>query len=556
MNIKFLKYILFIFALLLISNVHAEEVIKKDAESFALEYFSVIQNMDNKTVMSANSVQYQNQTVYYEIRFEEGGWAIIAADDKAQPIIAYSLEGDLPDASTYPDHISSWMNGYKKQMVSIIEDNTLTTDPDWRDDGETLQLKTTATEVDPLISVKWNQGSGFNQYCPEDEDGPGGHAYVGCVAVAMAQAMYVSRYPTSPQGKKTYFHSTYGTLTVNYDNQPDYDWENMSIKSGDTENARLLYHCGVAVEMQYGASGSGAYTSNVAGALKAFFDFSADCKFISRYDDDDEWVALLNEELDKGRPIIYAGDANDGTSGHCFNIDGYDQSGLYHVNWGWGGSNNGYFTINLLKDGNYDYTQNQEIVLGVGEPYMGPTAISFSNSDVIYGTEADVFVAKISITDNSDEDAFTYTLKGEAKFPSGYLDPAFYVRNDSLFTSQKITRAVGKTYKLTVTVTDLEGLSYNETFTFNVVTETNTKSILDDSFKVYPNPASSYININRSGQQNSTLQLINLAGQTVLNTTFNSTLKILDVSHLNDGIYYLILTDSNQKKQIQKVIIR
>ncbi len=49
--------------------------------------------------------------------------------------------------------------------------------------------------INPFIKVKWNQGAGWNMFCPMDEDGPGGHAYVGCVAVAMAQAMSVYEYP-------------------------------------------------------------------------------------------------------------------------------------------------------------------------------------------------------------------------------------------------------------------------------------------------------------------------------------------------------------------------
>ena len=55
-----------------------------------------------------------------------------------------------------------------------------------------------------LINVTWNQGNGWNRFCPEDEEGPGGHVYAGCVAVSMAQAMSVFGAPSKGKGSYQY----------------------------------------------------------------------------------------------------------------------------------------------------------------------------------------------------------------------------------------------------------------------------------------------------------------------------------------------------------------
>ena len=152
-------------------------------------------------------------------------------------------------------------------------------------------------------------------FCPEDEEGPGGHAYVGCVAVAMAQAMSVFEYPVQAQGVKDYVHPDYGSLAVNYDLAAPYEWGQMSASSADEYNAILLYHCAVAVEMDFGPDGSGAYVRDANAAMKRYFGYPQSMSFEDRFADSEEWVDALVNELEAGRPIIYRGNPGDGTAG-------------------------------------------------------------------------------------------------------------------------------------------------------------------------------------------------------------------------------------------------
>ena len=56
---------------------------------------------------------------------------------------------------------------------------------------------------------------------------------------------------------------------------------------------------------------------------------------------------MVKKELNEKRPILYNGASKE--VGHEFVLDGYDKNNLVHVNWGWGGMNNGYFEIASLE---------------------------------------------------------------------------------------------------------------------------------------------------------------------------------------------------------------
>ncbi len=213
-------------------------------------------------------------------------------------------------------------------------------------------LKSTAiTPVAPLIPVTWDQDKNWNTYCPTDATGPGGHAYVGCVGVCMAQAMSYYKYPAQSTGDKTYYHSTYGTIVLHYDRESPYEWDSMSLNTPNLYNSKLLYHCAVSVGMDFGADGSSAQTKNVPSALVRYFKYFSGARYVARYDNDTTWTNLLIDELSAGRPLIYSGFPEDDSPGHAFNIDGVDMRGYFHLNWGWNGKYNAYYLINNLTAG-------------------------------------------------------------------------------------------------------------------------------------------------------------------------------------------------------------
>jgi hypothetical protein len=98
----------------------------------------------------------------------------------------------------------------------------------------------------------------------------------------MAQALHYLKYPVEPSGNKSYQLEPYGTISLNFEAEPEYNWSQMSLTSPDDENARLLYHCAVAVEMDFGGDGSGAYTTRVPFAFQRYFGFTPSVQSISR----------------------------------------------------------------------------------------------------------------------------------------------------------------------------------------------------------------------------------------------------------------------------------
>lgn len=201
--------------------------------------------------------------------------------------------------------------------------------------------------VEPLLgNIMWDQGFPFDQLCPSGTP-------VGCVATAMAQVMYYWRWPEQGMGQHTY---KYGGITHTVDfSAATYDWDLMydrydgsNSEAANDEVAKLSYHCGVSIDMQYGAGGSGAWTEYLSHALTNYFSYNPNCGIAYRTDMSyTDWTAALNRELLEGRPIIFAGTSDQG--GHAFVIDGINAEGLYHVNWGWGGYYNGYYDICILN---------------------------------------------------------------------------------------------------------------------------------------------------------------------------------------------------------------
>ncbi|HPM92022.1 MAG TPA: C10 family peptidase [Bacteroidales bacterium] len=299
--------------------------------------------------------------VFYLFNLDPG-FILISGDDAYTPVIGYSFESGL-DLENAPAHVKGFIDNYAAQ-IAFIRDRQIPPSEEiqneWADllsgtTGEGAGLRT-SREVEPLLFCKWDQGAPYNMLCPEDEAGPGGHVWVGCVATAMAQVMYYWRYPAAGTGSHCYWPGNwqYGQQCADFGNTY-YNWEGM-INSIDLvqvyPNAELQYHCAVSVDMDFSPNGSGSYSHMVPERLAAFWGYS-DAQILWKDDySHSEWVEILQEELDASHPMYYSGYSNEG--GHAFVCDGY-QGEYFHFNFGWGGSANGYFTLDNV--GGFSYGQ-------------------------------------------------------------------------------------------------------------------------------------------------------------------------------------------------------
>lgn len=291
---------------------------------------------------------------------DSGGTVIVAKSDEAGPVLGYSNKAYDPD--DLPCGFKWWLEAMEASLASANRD------------AKSATIKSVPSNlpssVAPLVKCAWGQGSPYNSQCPNG-------ALVGCVAVAMGQVMYSHKYPDHGNGSKTY--TTGGiTLSVDFGNAT-YDWSNMWQQD---EIAKLLFHCGVSVNMSYGSGSSTAYAFDVAPALSNYFRYKPDAKYVMRSNfTSTQWINLLFGNLAAGHAVVYRGtqESGMGSSGHAFVVDGYDQDGNVHVNWGWKGSLDGFYDLSTLTTMFGDsYQYNQAMVCDIiPDTQVGPTPDDF-----------------------------------------------------------------------------------------------------------------------------------------------------------------------------------
>lgn len=417
-----MKRLLFVLVLWLVCviTLQAKGVDSTRLVAYASQFIHTLPQVDQaKTVKEIKPVNGKPNLAL--VAFAPSGWVLMATDDVAEPVLGYSLTGSFHfDSTRVNPGFTHLLRSYDKQVQLLKLNPNQPVNEKWITSGVRLRSGTVSTSsyssVTPLISVEWNQNSPWNQSCPVDANGPGGHVYVGCVAVAMGQAMSVYQYPTKGTGKADYTAEVYGRQYVDFSSYGTYNWSNMQTSSANKDIADFLYHCAVSVKMSFGPNGSGAFATTATSALKTYFGYSSSVKCIDKVGTDAEWTALLNAELDAGRPLIYTGDGADGQPGHAFNIDGYvqnDNTSMYHLNWGWSGSyNDDYFSINVLNPGNYNFSYNNQVIVGIKPIVPGPVGLTLSNKTIQAGLPAGTTVATIDVEDDWSENTYTFSLSG------------------------------------------------------------------------------------------------------------------------------------------------
>lgn len=389
-----------------------------------------------RMVLKTPATQNQENKYFIYENANGEGWVLVSADDAVRPILAYSETGHFR-TDNMPVNVKEWLHGYNRQITHAAKQAV----PNPKALQEWARLRSGARKapasvvVAPLIQTGWDQGGPYWNLCPTKN---GEHTYTGCVATAMAQVMNYHQWPVQGTGSHSIQYNN-RTYSANF-GETTYDWANMlnTYESGqyneaqETAVATLMYHCGVAIDMEYGTyddGGSGAYTiddngyfsqyqhcMSVETALPMFFGYDQDS--LIGYERDGwsemgmrsftraEWIAMLKEELDKARPIMYAGygyeDPTDDETmyGHSFICDGYDSDDLFHFNFGWSHFCDGYYDIDVMETsdqgagaGNGEYNYYQNVLIGIVPPVAGDTITMnwiadgqpFDTTQTVYG---------------------------------------------------------------------------------------------------------------------------------------------------------------------------
>jgi hypothetical protein len=400
-----LTFLLLTLAILIFCTPVTQNQVRQAARNLCLE-----RNGQANEIAAVEFLNNDAKSHIYVVTLNPGGFILLAGDDASQPVLGYDfntkwMERELP--IQLQDFITSW----KEQLAYIIEHN-LQADAAIRTEWQRLTVseaefvpQRNERAVAPLIASTWGQEGYYNDLCPSNTP-------VGCVATAMAQIMKYWSFPTVGQGSHTYVHPTYGSQTANFGGTT-YNWAGMpnQVGSPNTSVATLGYHAGVAVDMDYDPTGSGAYSSDVPPALINYFKYknTAILRYKTSYSDAN-WDALLQGELNNARPIYYAGSGSYG--GHAFIIDGFSGTVApyyYHFNWGWDGYYNGNYYLSNLNPGGYNFTSGQEAVVGIE-----PSASSVTT--LAEGFEGTNFPPSGWTVVNSDGGAYTWVRLSNASY--------------------------------------------------------------------------------------------------------------------------------------------
>lgn len=376
---KIVSFVLFGFILLDIIN--AKPVNVETAQKVAVAFMkSKGYSQTDKLVDVTAQTSFRE---FYIFAAADSGFVLVSADDCVVPILGYSTSSHF-ETKEILDHVREWLDDYESGIRFCRENFGGNEESDWSYYlNGTIPSPLRESAVSPLLTTTWNQSPYYNNQCPYDNS-YGRRAVCGCVATATAQIMKYWNHPASGYGSYSYT-SNYGLLSADFNTT--YAWSSMpnslSASSSSAQVnavAKLIYHVGVAVEMDYTANSSGAYTLNCCAdlrpstetALMQYFKYRPDMVYISKSNyTDAQWSTLLRTELDQSRPILYSG--RDASSGHAFVCDGYNNNGMFHFNWGWGGYCDGYYTLGALNPssggtgGNATYTFNlyNQALLGI-----------------------------------------------------------------------------------------------------------------------------------------------------------------------------------------------
>ena len=377
------RQLLLLLLVLMTAGVWAQQISEEQARNRALKFLTdshaaktrgLNVGMDRKTVTAKTGAKS-----IYAFNLDGGGFVIASGDSRALPVLGYSATGSI-DWDRMPDNMRAWLKSYDQAMATLGNTKEFT-------DGVSRHgQKTRAPReaIGPLLKTQWDQLEPYwNDVPPYDGANPdwkGQPSQSGCGATAMAMVMNYYQWPKEACTEIPAYDLTTAHENVekvwHIDALPPtiFDWGNMLDNYVTPEGiigtpeqqkavAKLMRYCGQGVRMIYSPVGSNAYLQSVAEALVKYFGYQNTVQDIFRICYSiDGWEDLIYSELTNGRPVVYGGSRENDR--HFFVCDGYDGNGLFHINWGWGGYLDAYFSLSVLNP--YNNTSAGASSSGIG----------------------------------------------------------------------------------------------------------------------------------------------------------------------------------------------
>ncbi len=300
---------------------------------------------------------------YVYNRTDAPGFVVISGDDRLPSLLGYSFDTPF-QAEGMPDNMRWWFSAWREMIFRM------------RSEGNPGPVKwdsapRAGTGERLLSTALWDQSTPYNNDCPLYG---GQRTLTGCVQTAAAIVIKYNRWPDHLSGTVPSYTTTTLGLTVpartlrdyNFDLLPDtYDQGYTSAQAAEV--ARLMADLGVMCLADYGLDGTGAFTHNLLWAMVTYMRYDKRATLEQRIAySETEWNEMMRSEIDANRPVLYAGD--NGTAGHQFILDGYNDRNLFHFNWGWSGTNNGWFYFDASD---YEFRNAQSAIVGLEKDPQG-----------------------------------------------------------------------------------------------------------------------------------------------------------------------------------------
>lgn len=279
---------------------------------------------------------------------EEEGFVLVSAEDNARAVLGYADQGSF-DPQDIPSNMQVWLQMYAEELAYARLMPQVAANID-------KELNSNYPTIEPLLgNTQWGQGEPYNNHCPLIN---GERSVTGCVATALSQIMYKHKYPKQGTGSHSYRLNNYGTISVDY-SKATYDWDNMLPRY--TRNAytttqadavaQLMYHVGVSANMHYTPQASGTSSGTALQGLTKYFGYDAAIvPLLKDFMPESEVLEGIATDLKAGLPV-YISAVTSNYEGHAFVCDGMQSNGYLHINWGWTGTSDGYFSISALDPG-------------------------------------------------------------------------------------------------------------------------------------------------------------------------------------------------------------
>ncbi|MGF0098960.1 C10 family peptidase [Prevotella sp. SGI.027] len=365
---RFKLFTTFFLSLLLSLSASAKPRTIAQLKAIAARQLSIAAPEDTRGTNIGNMQMLQQLSDLTVIGNRHVGFVVLANDDAIKAVVGISNKPHTNDTNINPAF--QW---YLRAANAAIA-SRLASGQGYS--GVIAPSAPLPDHVDPLIETRWQQEAPFNNDVQKDENGK--PYLVGCVAITMTQIMRYYKYPTVGKGSNSY--SMNGeTLSADFSASP-YQWDKMlpiyeKGKYTDEEAkavSELMRQVGISVNMDYKPGFSSSYTMSAQNALINYFGYNPDMnRYTRNYYSEQEWMDMVYKELSEQRPIYYSGNDSKWENGHAFVIDGYKADGKVHVNWGWGGYQDGDFDIGILTPARSNYSYYQDMIVGIQPEQQG-----------------------------------------------------------------------------------------------------------------------------------------------------------------------------------------